>query len=71
MSDTEEDKNNSFNNNSDDDSDSAGYFYVDLYAEEQIKEIVGIFKNDYKPPKNLWIEKNAVTNSYTNQNTFE
>jgi len=36
------------------------YFYVDTYSEYQIKQIIAIFKNDYKPPKNLWIEKNCV-----------
>jgi hypothetical protein len=55
LSDNEEGKNNSgnaqleeFDNN---------FFYVDTYSEEQIKEMIAIFKNDYKPPKNLWIEK--------------
>jgi len=37
------------------------YFYVDGYSEEQIREIIGIFKNDFKPPKNLWIEKAGGT----------
>ena len=33
-------------------------FFVDKYADEQIQEIISIFRNDFKPPKNLWIEKN-------------
>ena len=32
-------------------------FFVDSYADEQIQEIISIFRNDFKPPKNLWIEK--------------
>lgn len=34
-------------------------FFVDLYQDEQIQEIISIFRNDFKPPKNLWIEKQA------------
>mmetsp|Transcript_30589 Transcript_30589/g.30041 ORF Transcript_30589/g.30041 Transcript_30589/m.30041 type:complete len:131 (-) Transcript_30589:393-785(-) len=33
-------------------------FFVDEYNDEQIQEIISIFRNDFKPPKNLWIEKN-------------
>lgn len=33
-------------------------FFVDTYSDEQIQEIISIFRNDFKPPKNLWIEKN-------------
>lgn len=33
-------------------------FFVDKYTDEQIQEIISIFRNDFKPPKNLWIEKN-------------
>ena len=33
-------------------------FFVDKYSDEQIQEIISIFRNDFKPPKNLWIEKN-------------
>ena len=32
-------------------------FFVDTYTDEQIAEIISIFRNDFKPPKNLWIEK--------------
>lgn len=32
-------------------------FFVDTYSDEQILEIISIFRNDFKPPKNLWIEK--------------
>lgn len=32
-------------------------FFVDTYSDEQIQEIISIFRNDFKPPKNLWIEK--------------
>lgn len=31
-------------------------FYVDNYSDDKIKEIISIFRNDFKPPKNLWIE---------------
>eukprot|EP01022_Parablepharisma_sp_SALTPOND_P015859 TRINITY_DN2272_c0_g1_i1.p2 TRINITY_DN2272_c0_g1~~TRINITY_DN2272_c0_g1_i1.p2 ORF type:complete len:1699 (-),score=191.91 TRINITY_DN2272_c0_g1_i1:6805-11901(-) len=31
-------------------------FQIEKYSDEQIKEIISIFKNDFKPPKNLWIE---------------
>ena len=34
-------------------------FFVDEYADDQIQEIISIFRNDFKPPKNLWIEKSA------------
>lgn len=33
-------------------------FFVDKYSDEQLKDTISIFKNDFKPPKNLWIEKN-------------
>jgi hypothetical protein len=33
-------------------------FFVDKYEDDQIQEIISIFRNDFKPPKNLWIEKN-------------
>ena len=33
-------------------------FFVDKYSDDQIQEIISIFRNDFKPPKNLWIEKN-------------
>ena len=32
-------------------------FFVDEYSDVQIQEIISIFRNDFKPPKNLWIEK--------------
>lgn len=32
-------------------------FFVDTYSDDQIQEIISIFRNDFKPPKNLWIEK--------------
>jgi hypothetical protein len=32
-------------------------FFVDAYSDAQIQEIISIFRNDFKPPKNLWIEK--------------
>ena len=32
---------------------------MDEYSDEQIQEIISIFRNDFKPPKNLWIEKQA------------
>ncbi|CDW83869.1 UNKNOWN [Stylonychia lemnae] len=51
------------------DSNGDEYFYVDTYNEDQIKQIIAIFKNDYKPPKNLWIEKNGVQNTF-NQNAI-
>ena len=35
------------------------YFFIDKYSDDQIKDIISIFRNDFKPPKNLWIEKNA------------
>ena len=34
-------------------------FFVDDYSDDQIQEIISIFRNDFKPPKNLWIEKSA------------
>lgn len=44
------------------------YFYADQYNEDQLKEIIAIFKVDYKPPKTLWIEKQGATNNYQFQN---
>ena len=32
-------------------------FFVDSYNDDSIGEIISIFRNDFKPPKNLWIEK--------------
>jgi len=39
-------------------------FFVDEYSDEQIQEIISIFRNDFKPPKNLWIEKQAEGNFF-------
>jgi len=36
------------------------YFYIEKLTDAQLKEIVSIFRNDFKPPKNLWIEKNQA-----------
>ncbi len=36
------------------------YFYIEKYSDEQIKDIISIFRNDFRPPKNLWIEKNPA-----------
>lgn len=42
-------------------------FYVDEYSDDKIKEIISIFRNDFKPPKNLWIENmNVQANSDIN-----
>lgn len=42
-------------------------FYVDSYSDDKIKEIISIFRNDFKPPKNLWIENmNIQANSDVN-----
>ena len=38
-------------------------FYVDGYSDEKIKEIISIFRNDFKPPKNLWIENMNIQNT--------
>lgn len=39
-------------------------FFVDAYSDDQIQEIISIFRNDFKPPKNLWIEKAAEYSQY-------
>jgi hypothetical protein len=39
------------------DADIDPNFFVDGYTDDQIGEIISIFRNDFKPPKNLWIEK--------------
>lgn len=39
------------------DKEPAVNFFVDEYNDENIQEIISIFRNDFKPPKNLWIEK--------------
>jgi hypothetical protein len=44
-------------------------FFVDTYTDDQIQEIISIFRNDFKPPKNLWIEK-AVESSIFNGPDF-
>ena len=61
-------------NEAEDSYDESEYLFIDKYADEQIKEIVSIFRNDFKPPKNLWIEKyigtfadSWVTGSLTNR----
>jgi hypothetical protein len=54
------------------------YFFVDEYTDDQIKEIISIFRNDFKPPKNLWIERNPsgynshdyYTEIFANDNSF-
>jgi hypothetical protein len=38
-------------------------FYVDKYSDDKIKEIISIFRNDFKPPKNLWIENMNIQNT--------
>ena len=70
---SDEDRDNSLHNDDDKDSEdeSADYFYVDQYNEEQIKEMIGIFKNDYKPHKSLWIEKNGTNRAENKGNTDE
>jgi hypothetical protein len=40
-----------------------------MYSDDQIQEIISIFRNDFKPPKNLWIEK-AVESSIFNGPDF-
>ena len=45
------------NKEADGNNDSDPSFFVDQYSDEQIGEIISIFRNDFKPPKNLWIEK--------------
>jgi hypothetical protein len=55
----------SFLSNTDNESESydeSDYFFIDRYNDDQIKEIVSIFRNDFKPPKNLWIERNTNIN---------
>ena len=37
---------------------------MDEYSDEQIQEIISIFRNDFKPPKNLWIEKAAESSIF-------
>ena len=39
-------------------------FFVDEYSDDQIQEIISIFRNDFKPPKNLWIEKAAESSVF-------
>ena len=34
------------------------FFWIDNVSEEEIKDIISMFKNEYKPPLTLWIEKN-------------
>lgn len=40
------------------------HFFVDEYQDDHIQEIISIFRNDFKPPKNLWIEKSAQSSLY-------
>lgn len=40
---------------------SSVQYFVDSYTDEQIQEIISIFRNDFKPPKNLWIEKQPAS----------
>lgn len=42
-------------------------FFVDGYSDDQIQEIISIFRNDFKPPKNLWIEKQPSHNQNSSQ----
>ena len=42
-------------------SQDESYFFIDLFSEDEVRELIAIFKNDYKPPsKNLWIEKSSM-----------
>ncbi len=35
-------------------------FFVTKYTSAQIKDIISIFRNDFRPPKNLWIESHLA-----------
>ena len=35
-------------------------FVIEKYSDDEIKEIISIFKNDFKAPKNLWIENRFI-----------
>lgn len=45
-------------------------FFVDKYQDDQIQEIISIFRNDFKPPKSLWIEKNQQGSSYNSPDYY-
>lgn len=45
-------------------------FFVDEYSDDQIQEIISIFRNDFKPPKNLWIEKNSVSAAFNSPDYY-
>jgi hypothetical protein len=36
-------------------------FFVDGYSDAQIAQIISIFRNEFTPPNNLWIEKAEST----------
>ena len=47
------------------------YFFIEKYTDDQIKEIISIFRNDFKPPNNLWIEKNQADSDAGFENESE
>mmetsp|Transcript_1902 Transcript_1902/g.2660 ORF Transcript_1902/g.2660 Transcript_1902/m.2660 type:complete len:298 (+) Transcript_1902:5708-6601(+) len=46
-------------------------FFVDTYSDEQIQEIISIFRNDFKPPKSLWIEKAAESSIFNGHDFYQ
>jgi len=46
-------------------------FFVDEYSDDQVQEIISIFRNDFKPPKNLWIEKAAESSLFNGPDFYQ
>lgn len=46
-------------------------FFVDEYSDDQIQEIISIFRNDFKPPKSLWIEKAAESTIFSGPDFYQ
>lgn len=46
-------------------------FFVDEYSDQQIQEIISIFRNEFKPPNNLWIEKAAESSLFNGPDIYQ
>ncbi len=47
--------------------DEKDLFWVDFSSEEEVRDMISMFRNEYKPPLTLWIEKSFYINA-TNEN---
>jgi hypothetical protein len=47
--------------------DGDDLFWVDKCACDEIRDMVSMFRNEYKPPLTLWIERNNYNNNHKDE----